>query len=77
MNTILTSFVYETAAKVPLSGTYFEADHNTVHRTTISFTAAAAGGEGVREIGLKRLRTSETVSVLCKPYGAIFWMREM
>ena len=47
VNTILTSFVYETVAKVPLSGTYFEADHDTVQPTIISFTAAAAAwGEG-------------------------------
>ena len=38
-NTIFTSFVEETVAKAPLTGTYFEADRDTVHQAIVNFTA--------------------------------------
>ena len=38
VNTVFTSFVEETVAKAPLSGTYFDADRDTVHQALVSFT---------------------------------------
>ena len=49
-NTIYTSFVEDTVASAPLTGTYFDADSDTVHQSIVSFTVGQNSENWIKKV---------------------------
>ena len=49
-DTVYTSFVEETVACAPLTGSYFDADSDTVHQSIVSFTVGKNSENWIKKV---------------------------